>query len=130
MGKIVRFWSMAKQILSTTSRHIFQQDCKFPYASDNKSTRWLNEYWNPFSTGTLSENSNNSTKFKLQQLENHKCKVYQPESIRKVIKYSFKNVTVMIMFTLTIFKILLFLGRSVLSPAQQSAGSERAKLFS
>ena len=80
-------------------------------------------------TGTLSVNSNNSTNFKLQQLENHKCKVYQPESIRKVIKYSFKNVTVK-MFTLTIFKILLFLGRSVPSPAQQSTGSERAKLFS
>ena len=48
-------------------------------------------------------------------------------TIRKLIEYSLKNVSVKAMFTLTIFEILLSEGRSVLSPAQRGTGSERVK---
>ena len=41
-------------------------------------------------------------------------------TIRKLIEYSLKA-----MFTLTVFRILLFKGRLVLSPAQRGTGSER-----
>ena len=41
------------------------------------------------------------------------------------MKYSFKNVLVKAVFTLTVFDILLMEGRSVLQPAQWIAGSER-----
>ena len=34
---------------------------------------------------------NNSINFKHQELENHKCKVYQPGIIRKLIEYFLKN---------------------------------------
>ena len=45
--------------------------------------------------------------------------------IRKLIKYFLKNTPTETMFTLTIFKILLFEGRSVLEPAQRVPGGER-----
>ena len=43
------------------------------------------------------------------------------------IKYYLKNVLVKTMFTLTIYKILLFEGRSVLGPARRVPGSERVQ---
>ena len=48
-------------------------------------------------------------------------------TIRKLIEYSLKNVSVKAMFTLTVFEILLSEGRSVLSSAQRGTGSERVK---
>ena len=47
--------------------------------------------------------------------------------IRKLIEYSSKNVPVRAMFTLSVFEILLFVGRTVLPlpPAQQGTGNER-----
>ena len=48
--------------------------------------------------------------------------------IRKLIKYSLKKLPVKAIFTLTVFEILLFEGRSVLRPAQRVTGSERVKI--
>ena len=48
--------------------------------------------------------------------------------IRKLIEYSFKKVPVKEQFTFTVFEILLFLGRSVLRPAQWLTESERVKI--
>ena len=47
--------------------------------------------------------------------------------IRKLIKYSLKKVLKKTMFTLTVFEILLFEGRSVLEPAQRIPGNKRVK---
>ena len=46
-------------------------------------------------------------------------------TIRKLIKYSLKNIPAKAAFTLTVFEILLFEGRTVLSPVQGGAGSKR-----
>ena len=48
-------------------------------------------------------------------------------TIRKLIKYSLKNSLVKIVFIVTVFEILLFEGRLVLSPAQRGTGNERVK---
>ena len=48
--------------------------------------------------------------------------------IRKLIKYSLKNVRLKAIFTLTVFEILLFKRTLVLSPAQSVRGSERVKV--
>ena len=50
--------------------------------------------------------------------------------IRKIIEYSLKNCLLKEMFSLTVFEIVLFKGRSVLSPAQRVTGSERVKKYS
>ena len=47
--------------------------------------------------------------------------------IRKLIEYSFKKVPVKEQFTFTVFEILLFLGRSVLCPAQWVTGAKGLK---
>ena len=47
-------------------------------------------------------------------------------TIRKLIEYSLKNVSVKAMFT--VFEVFLFEGRSVLSPAQRGTRSARAKI--
>ena len=47
--------------------------------------------------------------------------------IRKLVKYSLKNRFVNPKFSITVFEILLLEGRSVLSPNQRGAGSERVK---
>ena len=47
------------------------------------------------------------------------------DAIRKLIKYSLKNIPAKAAFTLTVFEILLFEGRKVLSPVQGGAGSKR-----
>ena len=48
--------------------------------------------------------------------------------IKKFIKYSFKNVPVKAIFTLTIFEMLLFEDRLVLLPTQRGTGSERVNI--
>ena len=53
---------------------------------------------------------------------------WKPEStVRKEIP--FKNVSVKAMFPLTVFKILLFISRIILSPAQRGTGNERGNLY-
>ena len=47
--------------------------------------------------------------------------------IRKLVKYFLKNRFVNPKFSITVFEILLLEGRSVLSPNQRGAGSERVK---
>ena len=48
-------------------------------------------------------------------------------TIRKAIEYTLKNVLVWTIFTLTIFKILLFEGRSALPTNKRGTASERVK---
>ena len=50
-------------------------------------------------------------------------------TIRKLVEYSLKNVAAKAMFTLSVFEILLSEGRSVLSPAQRSTGSETVNVM-
>lgn len=50
--------------------------------------------------------------------------------IRKLVEYFLKNVRVKSMFTLTVFEMLLFDGRTILSPSQRGAGRERVSRFS
>ena len=50
-------------------------------------------------------------------------------TIRKLVKYSLKNVPANVMFTLTAFEILLSEGRSVLPPVQRGTGSERVNVM-
>ena len=47
------------------------------------------------------------------------------DTIRKLIKYSLKNIPAKAAFTITVFEILLFEGRKVLSLVQGGAGSKR-----
>ena len=49
-------------------------------------------------------------------------------TLRKFIKYFFKNTLVKAVFTFTVFEILLFKVRSVLSFAQRETGSKRIKI--
>ena len=49
-------------------------------------------------------------------------------TITKLVEYSLENFVVKTMFTLTVFEILLFEGRSVLSPAQRGTKSKRVEL--
>ena len=58
---------------------------------------------------------------------NANAKYANLNAIRKLMKYSLKHSFVKAMFTLTVFEILLFVGRTVLSPAQWSVKSERVK---
>lgn len=55
-------------------------------------------------------------------------KVYQPIYHQKSYGGFFKKQSVKAMFTVTIFRILSFEGRSVLSPAQHSTGSKSVKV--
>ena len=48
-------------------------------------------------------------------------------TIKKLIEYSLKNVIVKAMFTLTVFEILLFEGRSVFSSTQEVQGAKGLK---
>ena len=49
-------------------------------------------------------------------------------TIRKLLQYFLKNFLVKAIFTLSVFEILLFQGRLVLSPTQQGTGSVRLKV--
>ena len=50
-------------------------------------------------------------------------------TIRELVEYSFKNVAAKAMFTHSVLEILLSEGRSVLSPAQGSTGSETVNVM-
>ena len=56
------------------------------------------------------------------------AKSIKMHTIKKLIKYSLKFFSVKAVFTVTVFEILLFEGRSVLSPAQRGTGSEKVKV--
>ena len=73
----------------------------------------------PIITQTLNINNLKATSAKSIKLH----------TIRKLVKYSFKNVTSKAMFTLTVFEILLSERRSVLPPVQRGAGSERVNVW-
>ena len=65
----------------------------------------------------------------INNLRTTSAKSISLHTIRKLIEYSFKNVTVKAMFSLTDFKILLFKGWSVLPPSRRDAGSERVNVY-
>ena len=50
-------------------------------------------------------------------------------TIRKLVEYSLKNDAAKVMFTPSVFEILLSEGRSVLSPAQRSAESKTVNVM-
>ena len=80
------------------------------------------------------ENSISVTPVITQTLNINNLRTASPKSInlhniRKLIKYSLKIVLVRAMFTTTVFEILLFEGRLVLSPAKRGTESERVKHF-
>ena len=50
-------------------------------------------------------------------------------TIRKLVEYSLKNVAAKAIFTISVFEILLFEGRSVLPPAQRSTVSEMVNVM-
>ena len=87
---------------------------------------------NPFSTGKLknsifeipiiptSLNINNWTTTSAKSINLH--------IIRKLIEYFLKNICVKTMFTLPVFEILLFKGRSLLTPAQRGTRSRRVQI--
>ena len=87
-------------------------------------SRFVNLF-NPFSNGKL-KNSIFEIPVILQTLNIH-YRVYQPECHKKAYRISFKNFFVKAMFTLTVFKILMFKGRLVLWPTQCVTRSERVK---
>lgn len=60
---------------------------------------------------------------------NNDWKIYQPEYMRKFIKYSLKPVVVKALLSLNVFKMLLFKGRLILWPARRVSGSERVNVF-
>ena len=69
-----------------------------------------------------------------QTLDINNSRTTRPKSInlhtiRKLIKYSLKKVSIKAIFSPTNFKILMSQGRSVLSPTQQGTGSERDKML-
>ena len=66
--------------------------------------------------------------FNVNNLKATNAKSTNLHTIRNLIEYSLKNVKAT--FTLTIFEILLFEARSVLSPAQQGTGSEMIQVCS
>ena len=49
-------------------------------------------------------------------------------TIRRLIEYSLKNVLVKAMFTPSVSEILMYEGRSVLTPAQRGTRNERVKV--
>ena len=87
--------------------------------------------FNPFSTAQIKKldfwDANNYRNFKHNQLENRKWKVYQPDTIIRLLESSLKNVWAKGMFTLTVLEILLSEGRSVLWPAHRGTRIERVK---
>ena len=73
----------------------------------------------PIITQTLNINNLRATSAKSMNLH----------TIRKLVKYSFKNVPAKAIFPLTVFEILLSEGTSVLSPAQRGTVSERVNVM-
>ena len=65
----------------------------------------------------------------INNLRTTSAKSINLHTIRKLVEYSLKNVAAKAMFTLSVFEILLSEGRSVLSPAQRSTGSETVNVM-
>ena len=63
----------------------------------------------------------------INNLRTTSAKSINLHTIRKAIEYTLKNVLVWTIFTLTIFKILLFEGRSALPTNKRGTASERVK---
>ena len=89
-------------------------------------------FFKPFSTAKIEKlnywDANNYINFKHKQLEKHKYKVYQSNTIKKLVECSLKIVEAKAMFILTVFEIMLCKGTSVLWPAQWSTASERIQV--
>ena len=60
----------------------------------------------------------------MNNLKTTSAKYINLHTIRKLIKCFLKNVAVKVVFTVTIFEILVLEGKSVLSPAHLGTGSE------
>ena len=65
----------------------------------------------------------------INNLRTASAKSINLHTIRKLIKYFLKIVLIRALFTTTVFEILLFKGRSVLSPAKRGTETERVKHF-
>ena len=63
----------------------------------------------------------------INNLRTASAKSINLHAFRKLIKYYLQNVPVKAVFTVTVFKILLYEGRLLLSPAQRGAENERVK---
>ena len=63
----------------------------------------------------------------INNLRTTSAKSINLHTIRKAIEYTLKNVLVWTIFTLTIFKILLFEGRLALPTNKRGTASERVK---
>ena len=63
----------------------------------------------------------------INNLRTASAKSINLHAFRKLIKYYLQNVPVKVVFTVTVFEILLYEGRLLLSPAQRGAGNERVK---
>ena len=89
-----------------------------------------------FSTLSLPEKLKNSIyempiipqTLNINNLRTTNAKSINLNTIRKLIKYSLKKIRVKAMFTTTIFEMLLFVGKTVLSPTQRDTGSERVNV--
>ena len=64
----------------------------------------------------------------INNLKTTRAKSLNLHTITKLIKYSLKNISVKVVFNVTVFEILQFEGRLLLSPAQQRTESKRIKL--
>ena len=63
----------------------------------------------------------------INNLRTASAKSINLHAFRKLFKYYLQNVPVKVVFTVTVFEILLYEGRLLLSPAQRGAGNERVK---
>ena len=89
-----------------------------------------------FSTLSLPEKLKNSIyempiipqTLNINNLRTTNAKSINLNTIRKLIKYSLKKIRVKAMFTTTVFEMLLFVGKMVLSPTQRDTGSERVNV--
>ena len=89
--------------------------------------------FDPFSTGKIEKldfwDSSNSITLNINNYRTTSEKSINLDVIRKLIEYSLKMFFfVKAIFTLTVFEILLFKGRLVLSPTQRVTGSERVNV--
>ena len=87
----------------------------------------------PFSTGKIEKldfwDSSNFITLNINNYRTTSEKSINLDVIRKLIEYSLKMFFfVKAIFTLTVFEILLFKGRLVLSPTQRVTGSERVNV--
>ena len=65
----------------------------------------------------------------INNLRTTSAKSINLHTIRKLVEYSLKNVAAKAIFTISVFGILLFEGRSVLPPAQWSTECEMVNVM-